>query len=208
MQIIVNDDQAYASWITHHHHGFVLDCPKPPARGHCRLHLANCPLVKPRKRAAMTTGRRVKACALDPTDLIDWAAAMGCDTRACETCTPEHPPGGALAPVRLTRLGGDVLSYVVDLAVMFLDGEQPRFEPTIEAVAGYLGKSAPQLLPAVRRLSDDGYLALHRTGSRGRLYLLPTAQAMRTVPAFAELASEQLDQELARLAPPLDAAGG
>lgn len=202
MLIFINDDAAYRAWIVRHRDGFVIDAKRKPTRNHVVLHRANCPLVKPHKRARLTTHGHIKACSLDRHELATWTEEeTGGGVRECPDCLGEHPAGSGEQHVSeraLTRLGRDVLSYVLDLAVMFLDGEDEHFHPTVRVVAEYLDKTPAQILRAIERLAIDGYLTCEPLLSEHSA-LYPTAQALALVPAFGALPEAELAVELARL---------
>ncbi len=57
-------------------------------------------------------------------------------------------------------MGDRILSHVLELTVISLDGmgDYKDDPPTIEKLAGYFGKTVPQLETIVRRLLEDGYI--------------------------------------------------
>ena len=120
---------------------------------------------------------------------------------ACPECQPQQelcPADDHHATHRLTRLGRDVLSYVLDLAVMYLDGEENRYGPGVDAIATYLDKTPAQILPAIERLIEDGYLVRRcpPASGRGPEVIYPTARALRTIPAFDAMTENALVAEL------------
>jgi hypothetical protein len=207
MLIILNDDSVYIAWIARHRQGFVVDCQRKPTKNHLILHRATCSVIKPHKRARLTTGAHVKACALDAAELTAWAAEQtGGGVIACSECQPllEESAGAEhQATHALTRLGRDILSYVLDLAVMYLDDVERHYHPNVQDIAVYLGKSAGQIMPAVRRLIVEGYLDCYPPATDGAFpaasIIYPTARALRTIPAFDALSDEALEVELASL---------
>ena len=159
MLIIINDDPVYTAWLARHRQGFVVDSMRKPTRGHLVLHRAACSMIKPHKRARLTTGAHLKACSLESAELVAWAEEQtGTKPTPCEQCQPydeEHDAAGHDDAHAMTRLGREMLSYVLDVAVMCLDGEVPRFQTTLQDVAEYLDKTprqlAPRTAPAGRR---------------------------------------------------------
>lgn len=207
MLIIVNDDAVYVSWIFRHRQGFVVDCQRKPTKNHLILHRATCSVIKPHKRARLTTGAHIKACSLDAAELSAWALEQtGGDVVACSECQPhqeELANAEHQATHSLTRLGRDIVSYVLDLAVMYLDNVEAHYRPNVQDVAAYLGKSAGHIVPAVRRLIEEGYLDCDlpatNDASSSRSIIYPTARALRTIPAFDVMSNGSLDAELASL---------
>ena len=209
MIIIIHDDPAYVSWLGRHHQGYVVDSPRKPTKHHLILHRATCSIIKPHKRARLTTGAHIKACSLDAGELAAWAVEVtGAEVVACAECEPyrDDAASGEHATRSPTRLESEALSYVLDLAVMYLDGEDRRYHPKVEDVATYLAKSAAQLMPAVRRLIAEGYLECEPPAADGAptaaSILYPTADALRTIPAFAEMDERTVDAELQTLKTP------
>jgi hypothetical protein len=96
-----------------------------------------------------------------------------------------------------------VVSYVLELAVMYLDGEEPRFEPTVEDIGLSVGKTAAQIAPAIHRLIEEGYLECGAPAATKAVphtaTIYPSARLLRTIPAFGEMSPESLDAELKRL---------
>ena len=207
MLIIINDDPAYVSWLSRHRQGYVIDCNRKPAKNHLILHRATCSVIKPHKRARLTTGAHIKACSLVVEELAAWALEeTGGGVIACSECQPDQDElttSEHQAKHSLTRLGRDVLSYVLDLAVMYLDGEERHYHPKIDDIAAYLAKSPGQIMPALQRLISDGYLDCESPATNGApsatSIVYPTASALRTIPAFADMANSAVDAELRSL---------
>jgi len=207
MLIIINDDPVYTAWLARHRQGFVVDSKRKPTRGHLVLHRATCSIIKPHKRARLTTGAHLKACSLECAELIEWAEEQtGTKPTPCEQCQPyseeqdtaAHDGGRAM-----THLGREMLSYILDVAVMYLDGEEPRFRATLQNVAEYLDKTPRQLAPVLRRLMDEGFaecdVPLQGDPAAHHSVVYPTGKALRSIPAFEAMASEDLKRELAKL---------
>ena len=207
MLIIINDDPAYLSWISRHRQGFVVDSKSKPKKNDLTLHRATCSIIKPHKRARLTTGAHIKACSLNVADLLSWALEQtGGGLIACSECQPDHEesvPTAHQAKHALTRLGRDILSYVLDWAVMYLDGEETHFHATVENAGLNLDKTVPQVMPVIHRLIDEGYLECDRppgqTSLAATAITYPSAEALRMIPAFGAMSEEDLGTELNRL---------
>ncbi len=207
MLIIINDDPAYVSWLSRHRQGFVIDFQSKPKKNHLILHRATCSIIKPHKRARLTTGAHIKACSLDAAELASWVQEQtGGGLTACQECHPDEEKCANVeqhAKNALTRLGSEAISYVLDLAVMYLDGEETHFRATVKDVAEYLGKTVPQVTPVIHRLIDEGYFECDRPPSAISLattaITYPTAKALRTIPAFGAMSEEHLGAELDQL---------
>jgi hypothetical protein len=204
MLIIINDDGVYVAWLSRHRHGFVVDCKRKPTRNHLVLHRATCSIIKPHKRARLTSGAHIKACSLDAQELQSWALEQtGGNLVPCQECRPDaeeplvHEHHGKHA---LTRLGREVLSYVLDLAVLYLDGEERHYQPRVEGIAAYLGKSTAQIAPVLQRLIEEGYLDCDPPATNARLapraIVYPTGRALRTIPAFGAMSDTDVAAEL------------
>lgn len=206
MLIIINDDPAYVSWLSRHRQGYVVDCNRKPTKNHLILHRATCSVIKPHKRARLTSGAHIKACSLHVEELAAWALEQtGGGVIACSECEPNQEPATCehQANHSLTRLGRDILSYVLDLAVMYLDGEERHYHPKIDDIAVYLAKSPGQIMPALQRLIAEGYLDCEPPATNGApsatSIIYPTVSALRTIPAFAVMANSAVDAELRNL---------
>ena len=203
MLIIINEDPVYVNWLSRHRQGYVVDSKRKPTKNHLILHRATCSVIKPHKRARLTSGAHIKACSVDVEELTTWAleqtggglvACAACQPDAEESATCEHQEKHSL-----TRLGRDILSYVLDLAVMYLDGEERYYHPKVQDIAVYLAKSPGQIMPAVQRLIAEGYLDYEPPATKGApstaWIIYPTASALRTIPAFAVMANSAVDAE-------------
>jgi len=205
--IMINDDSAYVSWISRHRQGFVIDAKAKPKINHLTLHRATCSVIKPHKRGRLTTGVHIKACSSDAAELVSWALEQSRGgLMACSECQPDHEEpalGAHPSQHTLTRLGRDVLSYVLDWAVMYLDGAETDFHATIENAGLYVDKTVAQVMPVIRRLIDEGYLECDRPTNTislaATVMTYPTAKALRTIPAFGALSDENLTAELNQL---------
>ena len=214
MVILINEDPAYISWLKRHRNGFVLDTRRNPTRRNTVLHRANCPEIKTRqgsrsRKTSWTTGQRVKACSVEVDQLLDWVRdEINGEPQSCEQCEPLHD--GCLAgkckdddAQHLTRLGGDIVSYIVEVAVIHLDNDTP-YRLSVVDVASYLRKSPAQINAAVLRVIEDSFVSTNEnlqlnTPLSDELMLYPTAEALRTVPAFAAMSEVEIAAEVSKL---------
>jgi len=213
MIIFLNEERAFCAWLTRHRAGFVLDGLRPPTRKQPSLHRATCQEVRvaKAKRSHLTTGRHLKACSLDRQELMEWAnSACGGEASSCDECKPveviraeELTPGEA-GPRPLTKQGGDIVDYVLDVALIHLGQGDAGYNLTVGDLAKYLAKTRAQVTPAVIRLLEDGYLRTKGEIVPGAALprqqaVFPTTRAMRILPAFEELPTAEIEAELARL---------
>lgn len=204
MILFLDEERAYLNWAAHHRAGFVLDCMRHPTKAHLTLHRATCPTIKrsPSKRTHWTTGKHMKACSLDVGQLKAWALDQaGHEPTECAECMHEPPP--EITP-HLTRLDRDILDYVLEIAAIHLDDADYPYRVTASMVARCLGKTEGQLMAALHRLIDDGLLVLDGATKPDdalplRASVMPTVKAFRTLPAFAEMAADDLQDELRKL---------
>jgi len=164
MIVFNNDDRAYLYWLAHHRQGFVLDGRRRPKVGHLVLHRATCPDIKRAgsNRTHWTTGAKLKACSVDLDELRARAVEeSGSQSGACEKCQPEHEiPNNGTGEIHLTKLGADILDYVLDAALIHLEHEQPPYRLTVSDIAACFGKSPGQLSPVLHRFIDDDLLSI------------------------------------------------
>lgn len=211
MIIIINDDPVYVSWLRRHRNGFVLDTMRTATRHNTTLHRASCVKVRIAKtrRTHWTTGGRVKACSEGYGELTDWAREqIGSAPRSCDTCDPAGDASQAASDVysqevHLTRLENNIVSAVVESAVIHLDNDM-EFCLTVGDVARYLSKTPGQLATALSRLVSEQMLELEEAATNVKQRdptsrVFPTSRSLCTVPAFAELSSDELQRELASL---------
>ncbi len=210
MIIIINDDSVYVSWVRRHHGGFVLDTKRKATKRNTMLHRATClEITKARtKRTRWTTGRRVKACSEDSQELVEWCLEqIGGEPKLCSVCSPANDDllntqdgEKATDDRQLTKLENDIVSAVVESAVIHLDNELD-FQMTVGDVAEYLMKTPAQISSALRRLVAEEMLETQDIVSNtapipGGVRVFPTAISLCTVPAFAELGADELQREL------------
>ncbi len=202
---LLGEDRAYLSWLAHHRNGFVVDWLRKPTGKRPMLHRATCATIRssPAKNTHWTTGRHVKVCALGLDELVQWARdESGAAPDPCEVCQPTDDE--ASAPVgdrHLTKLGKEIVEYVVEAAVIHLDGHDQDYRLTVGDIARYLDKTAKQVTSGLTRLADDGYIRLSGKPERdGGLpddcRVLPTSDALRTLPAFTAMPRPAIEAEL------------
>jgi len=208
MIIFVNEDRAYLTWVTHHRQGFVLDGRRKPRLDHLMIHRATCPAIKsaPSRRFHWTTGAKLKACALDRVELETWATEVTAALPAwCADCQPCLDTASASSGRgRSSKLGREILDYVLDAAVIHLEHEFPPYRLTIGDIAACFAKTPGQLRPAINRLIDEGLLMPVGQGRLSTLRLpqrivLPTMQALRTLEAFRDESDAAIQSELKKL---------
>ena len=205
--IFVNEERAYLSWLAHHRRGFVMEMLRKPTRKSPVVHRAACREVKSSKskKTHFTTGRHIKACSLDREELLAWAATEAGEPVYCNECKPTADDASyAHQERRLTKLGKDIVDYVVEAAVVCLDEDAP-YDVTAGSVAAYLNKSPAQISSALLRLVEDDYLRIDgNAGGRKSLECLariyPTADALRMLSTFEHMSPGEVSEELGQLA--------
>jgi hypothetical protein len=215
MIIFVDEEHAYRMWIAHHRAGFVLDALRGQSSKHLVLHRATCPEIKhsASKRTHWTTGNRMKLCAFAIDELRRWSEEhLGGRPMECDVCRPGAEAAltgesSSQASRPWTQLGREIMTYVLDVAVIHLDNQDAGYHVTVGDLAVYLSKSVRQITPTVLRLAEGDDLSIAGSLSPGtplsaRHTLVPTAKALRTVPAFAGLTEAQLQSLIAQLARP------
>lgn len=208
MIIFLDEDRAYLSWVAHHRAGFVLDGRRKPRLGHLTMHRACCAAIKsaPSRQFQWTTGAKLKACSLDRTELVGWAADQTNQPNSCQDCQPFNDAVSSAAHGSApSKLGREVLDYVLDAAVIHLEHEHPPYRLTIGDIAACFAKTPGQLRPALSRLIDDGFLVVAGKSTPAKLLspqriVLPTMQALRTLEAFQADSDATLQAELSKLA--------
>ena len=212
MIIILNEDPVYLSWIRRHRNGFVLDTRRKASKRNTTLHRASCAEIRTckTKRTRWTTGGRVKACSEDRGELTAWAhEQIGGEPRFCAVCDPAGDTSRVAAsqrpfpPEQLTKLENDIVSAVVESAVIHLDNDLP-YQMTVGDVAQYLSKTPAQISAAIIRLVSEQMLEIDHSAANGdplpsTVGIFPTAASLCTVPAFADLDWADLQDELASL---------
>ncbi len=103
-----------------------------------------------------------------------------------------------------SKLGREILDYVLDAAVIHLEHEHPPYRLTIGDIAACFAKTPGQLRPALNRLIDEGLLMPADQGRSASLWLpqrivLPTMQALRTLEAFRNESDAAIQAELEKL---------
>ncbi|HEX5102333.1 MAG TPA: hypothetical protein VFV87_00880 [Pirellulaceae bacterium] len=206
MIIFLNDESAYHYWVTHHRLGFVLDGRRKPQLNHFVLHRADCTVLKGAKRHYWTTRGHLKACSLDRAELESWAAEE-CDDSVehCPHCQPAlDRPGDDSSDIHLTKLGGEILEYVLEAALIHMEQEHPPYRLSIDDIAACFAKSPGQLVQTLQNLLDQGLLTASGAGSRissasGRRHVFPTAKSLRTLDAFRDASEADIAHELEKL---------
>ena len=208
MIIFINDDRAYLNWVTHHRQGFVLEGRRRSKVGHLVLHRATCADVRPvaAKRMHWTTGAKLKACSLNFDELRAWALEeTGAGASPCGKCLPEHEvPGEDSGEIHLTKLGADILDYILDAALIHLEHEHPPYRLTVSDISACFAKTPGQLSPVLHRLMADGLLTIDgKPGDASPIpvkrIVWPTIRALRTLQAFQAESDETIQTELAKL---------
>jgi hypothetical protein len=208
MILFMNEDAAYRYWVTHHRDGFVLDGRHRPRWAQLKLHRAACPQMKhaSTKRTCWTKGTRFKACALNRQEIMDWVGnELGRPLENCPECSPDvEVDSVANEPRQLSHLAAEIVDYVLEVATIHLDAENSPYRLTVEAIAACMGKSPAQVVPTLKRLVDDGYLASddhhsEKKAFRARETVYPTANALRMLPYFVDWPNESLQAELEKL---------
>ena len=210
--IYIEEERAYLHWVTHHRTGFVLDVRYKVAHPRPIIHRATCPEIRSSKtkHTHWTTGPHLKACALVREELSQWAKeGLKSESEFCPRCQPDHsaehvPEAENLAGAHLTRLGSDIVSYVLDVAIVHLDEGDPDYLLTVGNLAQCMGKSSAQLAEPLARLIRDGYITISEpivSGEtpRSRSIIYPTPGALRTLPVYADLTEAEVTTELDKL---------
>lgn len=210
--IILNDDPVYVSWLRRHRSGFVLDTRRKATKRNTTLHRASCAEIRHAKtrRTHWTTRGRVKACSQHRGELTDWVREqIGTEPTFCGVCDPGRDlwqptfnEASRESDHHLTKLDNDILSAVLESAVIHLDNDL-EFRLTLGDVGQYLSKTPGQLATAVSRLVSEQMLEVEEAATNGErastTRVFPTARSLCTVPAFAELDSNDLQRELSSL---------
>jgi hypothetical protein len=208
MIIFLNDDRAYLYWVTHHRQGFVLDGRRKPKLSHLLVHRATCREIKSASspRHHWTTGAKAKACSLNRDELEAWAAEeTGTAAGYCVRCRPDHDDLAAdVGPAHLTRLGGEILDYVLDAALIHMENDYPPYRLTVSDIAACFGKTPGQISVPLHQLIDDGFIAVPGKMGAGaaippKRFVLPTIRALRKLEAFQNESDSAIQNELAKL---------
>jgi hypothetical protein len=204
--IFLNEEAAYFSWIAHHRNGFVLDWLRKPTKKQPVVHRARCSAIKraKTKRTHWTTGRHMKACSLDIEELVAWAKKeAGAEPAYCEQCAPTNESVSFVGPHdrHLTKLGKEIVDYVVEIALIHLDQADSEYALSVGDVAKCVDKTPGQITPGLLRLVEDGYLRLQGDVIAGTTLpvdygVYPTEDALRTLPAFKKMSKRKIKAEL------------
>jgi hypothetical protein len=150
----------------------------------------------------------MKICSLEREALERWAVEQaGTEPAPCPSClgASDAPPAGHSA--HLTHLDKEVLSCVLEIATLHLDDPDTSYRLNVGTMAKCLSKSPGQLSAALCRLVNDGFLELAVKVAPGEAApancrLLPTIEAMKTLPAFQGSSDQAIRAELAALSDP------
>jgi len=63
-------------------------------------------------------------------------------------------------PVHLTKLGGEILDYILDAALIPMENEYPPYRLTVSDIAACFGKTPGQISPIIQPLINHGLLTL------------------------------------------------
>lgn len=203
MILYLDEEQAYRHWVTHHRRGFVLSGRDRLQPRDLSLHRATCAEVKgvARSRTHATTGRHWKACALAPQELIDWARNWQQVPSYCPVCCPLDAANSEPEEIHLSKLGREILEYVLEAAVIHFDEDSLPYRLCAGDIAECFGRTVGHMSPSFRRLFDEGLLTT--TGSTKHLTprkkIFPTLLALRQLPELAESSEAELQRELLKL---------
>jgi hypothetical protein len=208
MITFIDEDRAYIYWVTHHRQGFVLDGRRKPKISHLVLHRADCVSVKSAasKHSHWTTAGKLKACSLNRDELQNWAFEE--TTVAAELCTVCKPADDILPEdareVHLTKLGNEILEYVLEATLIHLEHEHPPYRLTVSDIAACFAKTPGQVSHVLHQLLDAGFIMVPGRQSAASPFppkriVLPTIQALRTLEAFQSETDATLQQELTKL---------
>ncbi len=194
------------SWVTHHREGFVIDWMRQPTRQTPVIHRATCRSIRAAhgKTTHWTTGRHLKACSLDRGKLVAWVTGQGAGEPVwCRECLvssdTDEEPG---RPRPITKLGRQILDFVVEVAVIHLDKRDFDYRLTVDDVAHSQDKTVGQIAQALLRLVQSGYLNLDGPGEprsaplRPDQRVFPTASALQNLPAFENQPAADIHREL------------
>ncbi len=89
LDIFINNDKAYLSWLTQNPEGFVVNSYLHPSPDYLVLHRANCWTISTAARTNWTTTGFIKVCSLYRTELENWAKKeVGGQLHHCQICKP------------------------------------------------------------------------------------------------------------------------
>jgi hypothetical protein len=125
----------------------------------------------------------------------------GMKPASCPTCAAVQT---AHESHHLTRLGRDILDYVLDVAIIHLEPDARPYRLTVADVAQCLRKTPRQMTSAFDRLIEEGYLTISDSRPRAsepftRSLVHPTAAALRTLEYFAGCDPRSVEADIARL---------
>lgn len=207
MVIFINEDRAYAHWVTHHRNGFVIDGRHQPRIAHLVLHRATCDAVKQSKgkHSHSTTAGRLKAWAQQAKELEDWAMEQNVSVKICDQCRPGDAAAvDETSPAHLTKLAHDVLDYVLEAALIHFEHDHPPYRLCIGDIAACFAKTPGQLRATLSQLLTEGLIVSHGGPAKGdplgpKVLVFPTIAALRREEALRDESEEDLQSELQKL---------
>ena len=202
MIIFLDEDKAYRYWVTHHRRGFVLSGRNRHQPRDMKLHRATCPEIKTAGSLAhLTRGSQWKACALQPEELVAWASGWKQVPGICPECRPLDVAAAEPAEIHLSKLGREILEYVLEAAVIHFDEDSLPYRLCAADIANCFGSTVGHLSPAFRRLFEQGMLMT--TGSTKHLTprkkIFPTVLALQGLPELAGSSEAELQDQLLKL---------
>ena len=202
MIIFLDEDKAFRYWVTHHRQGFVLSGRDRYQPHGMTLHRASCSQTKAASaRTRLTRGNQWKACALLPEELTAWASGWKLDPGICQDCRPLDAAGTEPAEIHLSKLGREILEYVLEAAIIHFDEESLPYRLFAGDIADCFGSTVGHLSPAFRRLFEQGMLTT--TGSTKHLTprkkIFPTVLALQELPELAGSSEAELEGQLRKL---------
>jgi len=203
MIIFINDDPACRKWLARRSQASAVERMRNRTVKRLRVHAAGCSRLKNLlRRNSATTGDRWTACGLDRSELAAWCVnEYGTEPDPCPTCAAAESPHESH---HLTRLGRDILDYVLDVAIIHLESDARPYHLTVADVAQCLRKTPRQLKSMFDQLIEEGYLTIDASRIRimdpfDRSLIHPMAAALRTLEYFAACDLPSVEAEIARL---------
>ena len=203
MILYLDEEKAYRHWVTHHRKGFVLSGRNRFQPRDLILHRATCSEVKgaAKGRTHLTSGNHWKACALQSQELVDWASGWEQVPSSCEVCCPLDAAIAEPEEIHLSKLGRDILEYVLEAAVIHFDEDSLPYRLCAGDIAECFASTVGHMSPAFRRLFEEGLLVTNGSPKHltPRKKIFPTLLALRHLPELAESSEAELQKELLKL---------
>ena len=177
------------------------------------IHRATCQQVRKKSKSRVThftIGNSLKACAEDLQELTKWLESQSLQPKFCDECQPLNEAVSAAvsntAEKRLTKAGREILDYIIEIAVISLDNADSRYALTVSNLSRVFDKSAAQLRSTLQSLIQANWIHVLPASDKADplsadTLVFPTAEALRTESAFAELSQKQADAKLRQLYP-------